>query len=97
MIPRICACMCVKYKLFERRLLLFQGYIVDTLKFCGDKNQQEGIAEGSQCPSFDSSDDCPMSAERAFWTLASREVGVSNDTTKTSKLNIRVQNIHGPA
>ena len=56
---------------------IFQGYIVDKLQFCGDPTKADGIADGTPCPSYDASDECPMSAERAFWTLASRKVSMT--------------------
>ena len=64
----------VKHSTNEALRSYVLGYIVDSLKFCGDKNQSNGIADGSVCPGFEFSEDCQMSAERAFWIIASEEV-----------------------
>ena len=54
-------------------LFFFSGYIADTLRWCGDINKPDGVATDTVCPSYDTSEDCPMSAERAFWLLASQQ------------------------
>lgn len=72
------------------------GYIGNGPQWCS-REAEPGIAQpGTLCPGFDATPDCPQSAQRAFWTAASRDYGARASGEVSIMLNATHTPIFAP-
>lgn len=71
------------------------GYIADGLVWCSDPDTPDGLAASNfSCPGFEPVPDCPVSAEFAFWSAASKNFGHNAVGNVFIMLNASVEPIY---